>query len=180
MLRYVFCAILLIALIFPIFSDLFVFWNKDHKKLYFFLRIFGFIKIYGGYLQAKSDCIAIHVSKYKAYLLPYKEVLPTTGKKLQITRGFHVTKVNIYSEIGYLDHEATFLIGGLLQILFSYAFLFGKQNGFTFHGNTTLFTGDRIDVFIKMQFVFNLLILILAGIKIIINKGIEYAKRKQT
>ena len=119
-------------------------------------------------------------SKYKAYLLPYKEVLPTTGKKLQITLGFHVTKVNVYSEIGYLDHEATFLIGGLLQILFSYAFLFGKQNGFTFHGNTTLFTGDRIDVFVKMQFVFNLLILILAGIKIIINKGIVYAKRKQT
>lgn len=180
MLKYVFCAILFISLIFPIFSDVLVFWSKDHQKIYFLIRIYGLIKVYGGYLQRNKDCIAIHVSRKKAYLIPYKEVLPTTGKKLQTTKGFHLTSVAVYSEIGYLEYESTYLLAGALQILFSNIFILGKKNGFDFHGNTILSTGEQIHVFFKIKFVFNLLILILAGIKIIINKGIEYAKRKQT
>ena len=179
MLRYVLPAIAFIGLIFPIFSDVLVFWNKDHKKIYFLLHIFGFIKIYGGYLQATKDALAFHVSKTKAYLLPYKEALTTTGQKLKITRGFHISSVEVWSEIGYGEHEYTFFLAALQQIIFSYAYLLGKQKAFDFRSDTVLSEGNRIHFFIKTKFVFNILILLVAAMKILINKGIEYAKRNE-
>ena len=179
MLKYVFCAILFISLIFPIFSDVLVFWSKDHQKIYFLIRIYGLIKVYGGYLQATKDALAFHVSRTKAYLLPYKEALTTTGQKLKITRGFHISSVEVWSEIGYGEHEYTFFLAALQQIIFSYAHLLGKQKAFDFRSDTVLSEGNRIHCFIKTKFVFNILILLIAAMKILINKGIEYAKRNE-
>ncbi len=179
MLRYVLPVFVLICIIFPIFSKVLLFWNNEHQKMYFLLHIFGFIKIYGGYLQLTKDALAIHISRTKAYLMPYKEVLSTTGQKLKITRGFHLSSVTVWSEIGYDQNKCNIFLFALLQIVFLYAYLIGQQKVFNFHSNTELSQGNRICLFIKTKFVFNILILLIAAMKILINKGIEYAKRNK-
>ena len=175
------CAVV-IALIFPVFSDIYLFWGKDHQKLYFNVRIYRFIKIYGGYMQVVKEGLAFHVSETTVFILPFAEILDTR-KKFQITKGFFLSRLRLLSEIGYgEDFMIPLMVTALIQAVSGA--LYGvlsqaKGSDVDFESDTIFGPGDKLHVFAHLRFVFNLLIVAIAGTKILLKKVTENGKTKQ-
>lgn len=90
-------SILLIISFFPILISGSIHIDFKRKKYAFCIKLYEKIRIFGGYATLYSDGVALHVTKKKAILLPYKE-LNANRKKFSFIKTFEVISIKALIE----------------------------------------------------------------------------------
>ena len=167
--------IIFIVLIFPIFLNLNFHYSMDAKKLFYQIKLFGFIKILGGYAQLIEEGVVIHLTKNKAIILPFSKIFDVR-KKVEPLKDYHFIKLKTVTEIGVSDSA---ILPTVLSFSLSFIdkivcwFLYNFKSQLDVDNRFFVFEGvDRLEIFCKLDVVFNILMIIISAIKILTEKVI--------
>ena len=169
-----------IFLLFPIFLRINLYFDEEQKKLYYGLRLYGVLKIYGGYLTLSKEGLIVHLTDKKATIIPYNQ-LNDEKKRFQITKGFQLLNYSQTTETSNDYTLAGVLFDSFLQILSTQylAILKNKKHFIKFKTRTLINnrteSGRKISV--CLQTVFNLLVIIVAFSKLLTEKLLNYGKK---
>ena len=169
-------------LIFPFFIGFHIDANYQKKKIFYRIDVFSFIKVLNGYVQAKKDGIFIHLTKRRAIMVPYENIV-SIRNKVKPLRDYHVINFNSRLYLGQLDG-----VLGLTTIAFIYNFVVNNVEWFLYHykpyfkTRNQVFVLENTNVFnlcINATVVFNFLMVLISLIKILVEK-IVYAITRKT
>lgn len=171
-----------LILLFPIFISMDAYVNPLQGKLFFVLRLFGLLPVFGGYMTVEKEGIAMHISEKKAILFPYKD-MGKERKKFEITAGFQTYTFKSTVEIGFEDFPfAAFSAAALLQTLSAAIFpVLKRRKPFLTLKNSVFLSENAHGVRITAHLitVFNQLTVIIAIIKIILEEMIQLWQAKK-
>ena len=159
---------------FPITVSLDVHLDLKARKLFFGVRLYGLLRLLGGYIEPRAEGIAVHLSRKKALLLPYGQML-LSRPDLNKLHGFHITEVQAITETGTDAHDI-FLAAALLSL--------GNAAGAAFQGkcrirnDVLLSTGTRLTSRIKVKF--NLFAVLVLLIKLAMEAFITWMEEKKS
>ena len=145
------------------------------KKGYFSIKLFKIFPILNGYLELLKDGICIHFSKRKAKIIPYKNLLDieTTLKPI---KDFQIVKFNFCIDIGSNDNMFLPLYIGYFTSLINKVFakFFHERKPYLdYKGNVNIYDKDVCNFYIKINVMFNILILILEIVRYFLEKIIN-------
>lgn len=163
-------------LLFPIFLTVNVYLDLGKKRMWFSLYVLHGIKIYGGYVTLYEQGIAFHLTEKKAVLLPFKEFI-NAPNKFKITRGFSVLACNHVVEVGTELDENVLIATAALRLLSDFfgVYLMRKKQCDAYRGDIFLRLGwNNFRVSLRALLAFNLLLVLIAGAKIILQKIWEW------
>ncbi len=89
----------LVILFTPIFLTTDALFNIKQKKIGFSVRLYGVVKLIGGYISTYTHGLAVHVSKNKAILIPFKD-LDNERKRFSFMRTFKMVSFYLNIETG--------------------------------------------------------------------------------
>ena len=165
----------LVFMLFPVFLSVNVFADIRARRMYFSFYILRMIKVYGGYATLYDEGIAFHLTKNKAVLLPYREIL-SSGKKFAITRGFYVFAYSHTLEIGSENVSAAIALSALSQVACGIAagYVFSSKKCASFKTDLIVYPGEGCcKASARIVLVFNFLILSVAAFKLFLRKILE-------
>lgn len=162
-----------VQLFLPIFLTIDIHYDMNRRKFCFSLRLFGFLRLIGGYIATYKGGLAIHVSKKKAFLLPYSEV-DKKRKKFSFMRTFHLSSFVLTTETGA---EYLLPIATAHAVLRTYFFSKGGKKN-KIENNLWLTDGDVLRISLKATLRFTLWMLLCALFKFIKEKLKELWRRK--
>ncbi len=163
-------------LLLPIFLTVNVYLDLKRKRMWFSLYVLHGIKIYGGYVTLYDQGIAFHLTKKKAVLLPFKELI-NAPNKFKITRGFSVVACNHVTEVGTELGDGALIATAALRLLSDFfgVYLMQKKHCDAYRGDLFLRLGwDGLRVSLRAILAFNLLLVIVAAVKILLQKIWEW------
>ena len=170
-----------VLLIFPIFINIKLFFCKENKKLFFAINCFMFT-IIGGYVEQIKEGFAIHVTKNKAIIIPYKKVL---GLKSSVKplKDYHFIKLNMEIDIGNDDNIVASLSIAYI-INYVHAIIKGYINQIkpyvVFNQNVNVIeNSETFNIKIDSLILFNLLMVLLSLVKIFVEKIINEFRNKK-
>lgn len=174
--------IVISVLIFPLFLSINLIYSKDENKLFFCIYLFGILRIASGYAELLKDCIAVHVSEKKAFLIFYGKLL-NLNKSIKPLKDYHFIKFTSLIEIG----GENLLIPKAASFIYNYVwgfitwFFYNKKPYLKLKNDVNIYENkDILNIFIDTKIVLNLLMIFLSMIKIITEKIINgISKRKQ-
>lgn len=172
-----------LTLIFPLFLNIDIIYTKENKKFFFCFYLFGVLKILSGYVEPLNDCVAVHVSKNKAFLFYYKNIL-NLNKSMKPLKDYHFLKIKSLIEVGSEYSLAVpFFTSFIYNFFMSFVswFFYNKKPYLDLKNDVNIYENkDILNIFINTKLVFNLLMIVLSIIKIITEKIINgISKRKQ-
>lgn len=171
------CAAAAAALLLPIVLSVHLYLDVGRKKLYFGVYILRALKLFGGYASPGRGGVALHLSRRRAVLLPYRELF-AAGKKFEIARGFAVADASFVLEAGCAAQPALALFAAAaarIAACIGASYLRARRKG----------TGGlRADVLLRVGedswkgsgrilLAFNLAVLVAAGVKLLLRKIME-------
>ncbi len=168
----------LIIIIFPIFLNVKIVFD-DSNVLRYKINLFSIFKIFGGNVELLEDGIIIHLTKSKAILIKYSELIDLR-KKFEPIKDFHLVQFITDIEMGAED-----ILDASGIISFSYLLISSiiKCIVNTFKPYVEMKTNIKIseskDIFgikVRITLIFNLLIVIISAIKILMEKIIYAIK----
>ena len=74
-------------------------YDMNRRKFAFSIYLFGFIRIFGGYVATYKGGLALHISKKKAILLPYSQI-NNERKRFSFIRTFRLKSIILTTETG--------------------------------------------------------------------------------
>ena len=162
-------------IIFPIFIKVWFNFSLKEKKLFFTITLFGFLKIISGYAEQIKEGFAVHITKKKAIIIEYKNILDMR-KKVKPLKDYHFIKLHTITEIGSSNSTMLpFVISNLAGFIdnFSCWFLYNFKPYLDVNNKIFVFEGeDRLEVFCKLNAVFNLMMVVISLFKILMEKMI--------
>ncbi len=174
--------IIFTVLIFPIFFNIDIKYNKADKKVFYRINIFK-ITILNGYVELIKEGIAIHLTKRKAIIIPFNKMFEMRNK-VKPLKDYHIIKLKLNIKFGI---EESMIVPIALSFLSNYVlqvvkwFLFNKKPYVKLLTNFSVYENDDVlDLVTNATVVFNLLMVVISFIKIGVEK-IYYAvqNRKQ-
>ena len=162
-------------LFFPIILDTDIHGDINKRKLTFLLRLFGKIKILGGYITTYKGGIAFHINERKAILKPYKQ-MNEERKRFSFLKSFRPIEFTLTMETGA---EYLFYVAIVQAILRIYFFAIGGAKE-KIENNVWLTDGDVLRVSLHSAIFFNGYILLCNFIKFLRGKIVNLClKRKK-
>ncbi len=163
----------IVQLFLPIFLKTSLFYDMNRRKLTFAIYLFGFLRVFGGYIATYKGGFAVHASKKKAFLIPYSK-LNSERKRFSFMRTFHLSSINVTAETG----AEYFLLVSLAQAaLRTYFFIKGGKKD-KIKNNLWLTDGDVLRVAVTIVVRFNMFI-ILCNVAKFIKEKLEILWRKK-
>lgn len=89
----------IVQLFLPIFLKLTTHYDMNRRKLCFAVYLFGFLRIFGGYIASYKGGLAVHVTEKTAFLIPYTK-MNHERKRFSFMRTFHLHSLSIIVETG--------------------------------------------------------------------------------
>lgn len=173
---------ILLVLVLPIVLKINIYIDSKSKKAYFSFYLIKVFRLYGGYAALYDEGIVFHLTKNKAVLLPYNEIL-SARNRFEITKGFAIRSYRQIIEIGGRNHTAAaIMIGALIQMISDgiFSVLHTKYPATDLTTNILLFPErEGVKATLGAVAVFNIAVVLLAGIKIILEKCIEYGRKRK-
>ena len=167
------------GLIFPIFLNLDIYYREDVKKLFFSVSLFNLFRIIGGYITLSNDGFFIHLSKNKAFFVPYINLVGAR-KKIKPLKDYHI--ISFYSILELRLNPQSFT--GLFPIIYvwhndiSSKIIKNIKPYVKLDNRLFLYKMKKdLELFIETKTIFNLLMIVLSLIKILTEK-IIYAFNK--
>lgn len=174
--------VIFITLIFPIFINLDACFIKERSKIYYKISLFYIINILNGYIELIEEGIIIHLNKFKAVIIPYKNLLGMR-KKFKPLKDYHFLRFNSILELGgENDLMNSFSIGYVYNYIFQYVnwFLYHQKPYVKLNNKTIIYKDDnRLNYYCNITVILNLLMILISVIKILMEK-ILYAIRNKT
>ena len=168
-------------LIFPIFINIKVHFSLEEKKVFYYINLFGFINLFNGYAERVKEGFVIHISKRKAIIIKYSQLF-SFRKKIKPLKDYHI--INFYTDI-YIGKEESAVLPFITSFLLGTTqnflgwFFYYKKPQFNARTNVFLIEGkQRLEIFCKVTFVLNLLMIFISLVKIFMEKLI-YANRNR-
>ena len=178
----------IVQILFPLFLSIHLYADIKERKLYFSLYILRIFKVYGGYATLYDGGIAFHLTKNRAALLPYSEIVNASNNlDFKISRGFYIYAFSSIAEIGAKSEPAAaVLAAALIQIVSGFAagYVFCRKKCASFKSDVILYEGsDNIKIGVRIILVFNFLVVIMAALKILLQtiteKIHEYKRNRE-
>ncbi len=178
----------IVQILFPLFLSIHLYADIKERKLYFSLYILRIFKVYGGYATLYDGGIAFHLTKNRAALLPYSEIVNASNNlDFKISRGFYIYAFSSIAEIGAKSEPAAaVLAASLIQIVSGFAagYVFSRKKCTSFKSDVILYEGsDNIKISVRIILVFNFLVVIMAALKILLQtiteKIHEYKRNRE-
>lgn len=178
----------IVQILFPLFLSIHLYADIKERKLYFSLYILRIFKVYGGYATLYDGGIAFHLTKNRAALLPYSEIVNASNNlDFKISRGFYIYAFSSIAEIGAKSEPAAaVLAAALIQIVSGFAagYVFSRKKCASFKSDVILYEGsDNIKIGVRIILVFNFLVVIMAALKILLltitEKIHEYKRNRE-
>lgn len=170
-----------ILLTFPLFVKFDVCYIKTKNKMFYKISLFNVIKILKGYVELIKEGIVIHLTKRKAIIIPYKNIVGIR-KKFKPLKDYHFIKLNSILEIGFKDDLVnSFFVGNVNNFIFEFVnwFFYHKKPYVNLKNKTLLFENDkRLNYFLELTVVFNMLMILVSGIKILMEKILYVFRNK--
>lgn len=162
-----------VQLLFPMFLNVTLFLDAQGRKMYFSLYILRIFKVYGGYATLYDKGIAFHLTKNRAVLLPFAEILDARNKiEFKLTRGFYLYAFSGVAELGARSEPAAaILTAALLQTAAGIAAgtIIKRKKCTSFKNDVIVYPDkDCVKASVRIILVFNFLAVILASAKIIL------------
>lgn len=173
--------ILAAVFLFPIFINGYVFWDSEKKKAGFAVYLAGIVKLLSGYAQLYGEGIAFHITRKTAILLPYADIL-AARKKFEITRGFVICRYRQIIELGGENYAAAAVaLSLIMRKITDLVFRFLQRKKDVNLGGDVVLDMNRSGVRVTVSAViaFNLLILAVAAVKIILERILEYGRKRK-
>lgn len=170
------------VIIFPIFITIRISFNKKNEKLYYSIVVFGCIRLLNGYIEIIKEGIAIHLTKYKAIIIPLKNILEMR-KKIKPLKDYHVIRFDIKLVFGVNESliipiSISFVIRYLLQ--FIEWFLYNKKPYVKINTDISIYEDkDIAELNAKATAVFNLMMVVISLIKIGVEKVFYAIKNRE-
>lgn len=159
----------------PIILDLGIVFPLKAKKGYFSIKLFNFIPIFSGYLELLKDGLCIHISKRKAKILPYKNLL-RINNTLKPIKDFQIIYFNCCIDYGLKENVFLPLYLGYVSCLIGNVIgkaLSERKQYLTYNSNVNVYNLDVFNVYIKSKILFNLLLVILEILRFLLEKIIN-------
>lgn len=175
---------MVIFVVFPLFLSCKVGYFGETKKIYFSFSLFGFIKVFGGYVEFFSNGFAIHYRKKKAFFVFYKKLFGMR-KSFKPLQDYHFIKLKTCIDVGKNNHLTDVFIG---SFLFNYLtrniewFYKIRKPYYNLKNYINIYEDEDIfNFYFDALIIFNFLMIILSFIKIITEKLIyAISKGKQS
>lgn len=153
-----------ILFLFPIVVSAEVYADFSKNRLWFSVRLFRRIRIFGGYAQFRREGIALHLSATKAVIIRYSS-LSSARKKFEITKGFQLTSLHQIVEVGNslsgtAAAAAAAIFGGS-----AFSVLHEKFGILSLRNRAVLYRTPHLNVSLRAAIIFNGLVLFLALFK---------------
>lgn len=159
-------------LIFPILLSVDIAFILEKQKLFYTIKIFG-VKIIRGYVELIKEGVVIHLTRLKAIIIPYSNVL-TMRSKVKPLKDYHFLKFKSILEIGEFDSL-------IKSIFISFALRYcSEQINWYLHCKKPYFKYDdriiiyeeknKLNYYLNADVVFNMLMVVISLIKIIVEK----------
>ncbi len=166
--------------IFPIFLNIKIVYNKEFNKIFYLLEIFGFIKILSGYGQLLFNKFVLHISDTKAILFEFVD-LDGIKKSFKPFMDYHIVSLNTLTELGNENNDLTSLSSAFILNYFTSIIewgIFNKKPYLNISNNFNVYCGQsKFAFYAKGLIIFNLLMIIISIFKILLEKVI-YEFRK--
>lgn len=175
---------LYIAIIFPIFINVKLFYLTGGKKIYCLVSLFNKFKIISGYVTLNLSEIVLNLSSSKSIIIPYKNLFISGNFKL--FKDFHVFSFFMDIDYGCKDQlEKVLIYKGLIEILLNnfYVIIKNKKDYLRLEFVSGInFSAEESKIYIKTNLVLNLLTVIFTLIKTLsekIKNGIVRSKQSK-
>ena len=162
----------IIQLFLPIFLKINVHYDMNKRKFCFSIYLFSFLRILGGYIATYSGGLAIHVTKKKAFLIPYSRI-NSERKRFSFMRTFHLHSFMLTTETGA---EYLLPVSVAHIILRAYFFVKGGKKE-KIENNLWLTDGDVLRVSLRLVVQFTLFMLICQFVKYVKEKIQTWQKK---
>ena len=160
-------------LFFPIYLETNAHYDMNRKKFAFSVYLYKHIPIIGGYVATYPGGIALHVSKKKAILVPYKQ-LNSERKRFSIMKTFRLKEFNLTTESGA---EYLFITSAAHALLRTAFFIKGGKKEYI-ENNLWLTDGDELRISLNCLLYFNLFILLKSFFKFCKEKILLLCRKK--
>ena len=147
-------------LFFPIYLEMDAHYDMNRKKLAFAVYLYKRIPIVGGYVSTYAGGIALHLSRKKAILVPYKQ-LDSERKKFSFFKTFRLKGFNLTTESGA---EYLFITAAAHAFLRTAFFIKGGEKEYI-ENNLWLTDGDELRLSLNCLLYFNFYILLKGFLK---------------
>ena len=154
--------------------------DVKENKCWFFIGLYRHIKVLGGYGQLERDGIALHISKKRAFFMPYAK-MADTRKKFELTQGFQLLNFHQLIETGGADSVYGVMLGALSNAVTGslFSFLQTKHPFLTLKNNLLLTNRAQLKVTLNTEVVFNGLVLTIALTKKLLEVIINWIRTKK-
>ena len=148
-----------------------VYADLKRQKVVFSIRLFGFLKIIGGYITVIREGIAFHISRKKAIILKFGDV--EAGKKqFSVFKVFRFLRINLLLECGTNTFLPSLAVKRVADILLKAVFQLD------FKSKIYVYEEEVFSLSLRTKFWLNGLILIIHLINFIIKKWRHLWKKK--
>lgn len=156
-----------VLLFVPISLKIIAHYDMNRKKFCFVVYLFSVLKIIGGYIATYQGGFAVHITRKKAFLLPYSQI-NKERKRFSFIRTFQLRAFHITTETGA---EYLLPLAWIYTLLNIYFFAKGGNKG-KIKNNILLSDGDvlRVSASFLMRFT---LLTILKNTFIIIKEKVK-------
>lgn len=158
----------------PIPLKINVHYDVNRRKFCFSIYLFGFLRIFGGYVATYKGGLALHITDKKAILLPYSQI-NSERKRFSFMRTFRLKSITLTTETG-----AEYLLPLALAYtaLRTYFFIRGgkKEN---IEQNIWLTDGDVLRISMTIVVQFTIFMLLKQLVKYIKGKYKEWQKNNK-
>ena len=167
--------------IFPLYIRVEAHLDVKENKCWFFVGLYRFLKIFGGYGQLQRDGVALHITKKKAIFIPYDK-MGDTRKKFEITQGFQLLSFHQVLETGGADSIYAIMLGAAFNAVTGSLFsaLHTKHPYLSLKNNLLLTHKSGIKITLQSEVVFNGLVLTIALTKKLLEVIINWIRTKKS
>ena len=155
--------------------------DVKENKCWFFIGLYRHIKLLGGYGQLQKDGIALHISKKKAFFIPYAK-LADTRKKFEFTQGFQILSFQQVLETGGADSVYGIMLGAASNAVTGalFSILQTKHPFLVLRNNLLLTDKAQLKVTLQTEIVFNGLVIAIALTKKLLEVIINWIRTKKS
>lgn len=166
---------------FPVFVYADFYLDVAANKGWFSLSLYHRLRLLKGYAQLRREGIVFHLTKKKAFILPFAE-MSSARKKFEITQGFQPWRFHQVLEMGGAEDVRMCMIAAAIRTFGGALYGIAKEKYATIslQNNVILYEESRLRVSVQTATVYNGLVLSMALGKTILEGIIEWMRKKRS
>ncbi len=168
---------MLLLLFCPISVTAYMHLDGRSRKLQFAARLYNSLLLAGGYSEARAEGIAVHLSRKKALILPYGQMLKARPDFNKL-RGFHIREIGAVAETG--TSTAGILLAAVLLTAGSAVGKIFRAKGRAYRCDVLLSSAHHLSFAAQIKIAFDLMTVLVLVVKLALEALIVWIEHKKS